>query len=246
MVSLKKKWWIVISVVLVVVLAVFFVAGYFLGNVPLASKLLGTNKPRDLGVNITVDSAYQGIKDLKKPLTPQDVQAIIQNPKAYQTIKATITQEEASSLLAIGDIPDFPFRATQIKFEANGKVEASGVLDIKQLQLALKDVGAASDIVDRVMSFVKNGNYMNFYMEGTCSVVNNRVSANLDQVQIGRINLPDDLVKSNSSVISDGIARTLTANGYNIRSMTISEGKVALDMDRPAASVSPWLKMVQY
>jgi len=79
----------------------------FLGNVPIASKLLGTNKPRDLGVKISIPSAYQGLNDLKKPVTPQDVQAILKNPKSYQTVKATITQEEASSLLAVGDIPDF-------------------------------------------------------------------------------------------------------------------------------------------
>ena len=244
--AMKKKWWIVISVVLFIIVAVFLVAGYFLGNVPIASKLLGTNKPRDLGVKISIPSAYQGLNDLKKPVTPQDVQAILKNPKSYQTVKATITQEEASSLLAVGDIPDFPFRMTQIKFEANGKVEASGVLDIQKLQAALKDVGATSDVVDRVMGFVKNAKYMNFYMEGTCNILNNNVSANLDQVQIGRINLPADLVKNNSSVISDGIARTLTANGYNIRRMTISDGKVDLDMDRPASSVAPWLNMVQY
>jgi hypothetical protein len=243
---MKKKWWILISVVVFLALAIFFVAGYFLGNVPIASKLLGTNKPRNLGVTISIPAAYQGLNDLKKPLTPQAVQSILENPNAYQTVKATLTQEEASSLLAVGDIPDFPFRMTQVKFESNGKVEASGMLDIQKLQAALTDVGATSDILNRVMSVVKNAKYMTFYMEGTCNIINNNVSVNLDQVQLGKINLPADLIKNNSGSISDGIARTLTSNGYNIRTMTISDGKVYLDMDRPTKSVTPWLNMIQY
>ena len=242
---MKKKWWILISVLVFLALAVFFAAGYFLGNVPIASKLLGTNKPRDLGVTISIPAAYQGLNDLKKPLIPQDVQSVLKNPDAYQTVKATLTQEEASSLLAVGNIPDFPLRMTQIKFESNGKVEASGVMDIQKLQTSLVDLGATSDVLNKVMNVVKNAKYMNFYVEGTCNIIDNNVSVNLDQVQLGRINLPSDLIK-NSGSISDGIARTLATNGYNIRAMTILDGKVYLDMDRPADSVTPWLNMIQY
>jgi hypothetical protein len=97
----EEKLIISASVIVVLFLVVFFVAGYFLGNVPLASAMLGSNKPKDPRVKITVDNAYSGMKDLKCPTTPQEVEAIQKNPKSYTTVKATLTQDEASSLFSV-------------------------------------------------------------------------------------------------------------------------------------------------
>jgi hypothetical protein len=77
-------------------------------------------------------------------------------------------------------------------------------------------------------------------------MTNNRPSSQIDSLQIGRINIPTDWVKNNSGSIADNVTARLQANGYNIRSLTITEGKVNLDMDRPVSSVGPWLKMVEY
>jgi hypothetical protein len=46
-----KKLLIIIGVILAVVIVLYFVAGYFLGNLPVASNLLGTNKPRTSALN---------------------------------------------------------------------------------------------------------------------------------------------------------------------------------------------------
>lgn len=241
----SKKWIIWLSVIAVVLIGIYFVAGYFLGNLPIASKLLGTNKAKDLGVAISVQSAQKGLQALHAPLTTADLTAISQNPKSYTTVKTTLTDEQASSLLAIGDIPNFPFRNTQLKFGDGGKVQASGMLDITKLQAALDEVGASGETVDKIMNIAKAAKYMPFYMEGTMSVTNNRVTTAVDQLQMGRINLPNDWVNGNSGSIADGIARTLTSNGYNIRKLTVSQGKIDMDMDRPLSSIEPWLKLVQ-
>lgn len=241
----SKKWIIWLSIIAVVLIGIYFVAGYFLGNLPIASKLLGTNKAKDLGVAISVQSAQQGLQALRGPLTAADLTAITQNPKSYTTVKTTLTDEQASSLLAIGDIPDFPFRNTQLKFGDGGKVQASGILDITKLQAALDDVGASGETVDKIMNIAKAAKYMPFYMEGTMSVTNNRVTTAVDQMQMGRINLPNDWVNGNSGSIADSIARTLTSKGYNIRKLTVTQGKIDMDMDRPLSSIEPWLKLVQ-
>jgi hypothetical protein len=123
---MKKKLIIIVSVIVAVLLIGYFVAGYFLGNVPVASKLLGTNKAKDLGVVISINNAYTGLTDIKCPLTPQGVEDVIKNPKTYTTVKTTLTSDEASSLLALGDIPGFPLRMTQVKFGPNGNIQASG------------------------------------------------------------------------------------------------------------------------
>jgi hypothetical protein len=240
-----KKLVIILSVVAGLAIIIFFVAGYFLGNVPLASSLLGTNKPRNLGVNISVDNAYRGIKDFKCPSTPQDVADIIKNPKSYTTIKTTLTSEEASSLLSLGGIPDCPFKETQIKFGPDGNAQVSGVLDVTALQKFLRNMGVSGDNLDIIMGYVKNAKYLNFYIDANCSVVNNRVTGKINTLQVGRINLPDSVIQNKGS-IANYVSDTLTSNGYNIRNLTISDGKVNIDMDRPLSSVQNWLKFVQY
>jgi hypothetical protein len=240
-----KKLLIIIGVILAVVIVLYFVAGYFLGNLPVASNLLGTNKPKDLGIELTASSALKGIHSLNKPLTVADLESIYNNPESYTKVNASIGEEEASSLLALADLPDFPLRLVQLNFGDNGTVKASGVMDISKLQAALQDYGASGDVVDRIMGIAKTAHYMNFYAEGKCSIKNNNLNVELDKLQLGRIDLPTDFVRDNAESITGYVERSLTDAGYNIRSMTISEGKITFDMDRPVSSISPWLKFVE-
>jgi len=242
---MKKKLIIIASVIVALFLIIFFVAGYFLGNVPLASKLLGTNKSKDLGVVISVDNAYSGLKGMKCPLTPQQVTDIVNNPKIYTTVKTTLTSDEVSSILALGDIPGFPLRTTQIKFGPNGYLQASGIIDTEKLQSFLKEMGASSEVMDKVMGYVKNAKYLNFYADGNLSITNNRLSGDIGSVKIGNISLPSDVLRNSEANIAGAITGGLNKQGYNIRKLTISEGKADVDMDRPLGSVQNWLKFVQ-
>jgi len=240
-----KNLIIVLGVIIGIVLILYFVAGYFLGNLPVASALLGTNKPKDLGIELSTESALAGLQSLNMPLTVDNLEDIYNNPESYTRVNASIGEEEASSLISLGDINDFPFRLVQINFGDDGSVKASGVVDIAVLEAALRDYGASGEVMDRVMGIVKNAEYMNFYMEGNCSIRNNQVDAELDKLQIGRIGLPTDFVQDNAASITGYVERSLTNAGYNIRSMTISEGEVNFDMDRPISNLSPWLKFVE-
>jgi hypothetical protein len=241
-----KKLIIALSVIIGVLLILFFVAGYFLGNVPIASKLLGTNKAKNLGVVVNMDNAYSGLKDISCPLTPQGVKDILNNPASYTTVKTSLTSDEASSLLAIGDVPNFPLRMTQIKFGPNGSFQTSGVVSTEELQKALKQAGVSSDTVDKVMGYVKKVKYFNFYAEGTLSITNNQLTGNISNAKIGNIGVPDDLLSKIDTGVASTVMSKLTQRGYSFRSLTISEGKVAVDMDRPLADLNNWLKFVQY
>ncbi len=243
---MKKKWWITLSVIVVVLLAVYFTAGYFLGNIPVASTLLGTNKPRDLGVEMSIEAAYKALENMDYPTTAEELRAIRNDPSIFTTVTGTLTNEEASSMLSTGLGDDFPFRLTQIKFGPGGSVEAAGVLYTADFQAFLGDLGVSSGVLDTVMSYVKNATSLNYYMNGTCSILNNRIDLQLDSLQIGRINIPESVVQDNLGSIGSYVSNALTSRGYNIRKMTISEGKVDLDMDRPLDSLVPWLDFVQY
>jgi hypothetical protein len=241
-----KKLIIVLSVIIGVALILFFVAGYFLGNVPIASKLLGTNKAKNLGVVVSMDNAYTGLKDIKSPLTPQGVKEILNNPASYTTLKTTLTDDEASSLLALGNVPNFPLRLAQIKFGPNGTFQTSGVIATEELQKALQQAGVSGGTIDKVMGYVKNVKYFNFYAEGSLSITNNQITGSVSNAKIGNIGVPDDLLSKIDAGVASTVMNKVTQMGYNIRSLTISEGKVDVDMDRPLGDLNNWLKFVQY
>ncbi|MFA5309722.1 MAG: hypothetical protein WC370_09610 [Dehalococcoidales bacterium] len=243
---MKKKLIIAFSIIIVLFLAGYFVAGYFLGNVPIASKLLGTNKAKDLGVVIRIDNAYGGLEKINFPLDPQAVEAVVNDPSSYTRLNTSLTSDEASSLLALGDIPGFPLRTTQIKFGPNGSVKASGVINTADLQEALRAGGASSDTIDKIMKYVKMAKYFNFYLEGNISIHNNQISGNLDSVKIGNIGLPGSLVDSIESGFASAVTGMLNDRGYYIRNLSISEDKIDLDMDRTLGGLEYWLKFVQY
>jgi hypothetical protein len=240
----RRKWPFRLGIFVLVLLGMYFAAGYFLGNLPFASKLLGTNTPRDLGVEVSVSSATEGLSALHKPITTADLQGITKNPQLYTKVNGSLTNEQASSMLCLGDIPDFPLKLVQVKFGDNGSVEVSGVLDVVKLQATLKSYGVSGGIIDTIMNIVKNAKWVNVYASGTLSISNNVVTSELKKLEIGRITVPIGWVESNTTSILNSVSSSLTSSGYNIRNMTISQGKVTFDMNRPLSSIDPWLKLV--
>jgi hypothetical protein len=195
-----KKLLVTLGVIAVIALAIFLVAGYFLGNVPLASQLMGTNKPKDLGVELSVDSVYTAMDKMNTPANKADVEAIIKNPASYTKVNTTLTDEEVSSMFSLANIENFPFRTNQIKFGSNGQVEASGTIDTVKLEAFLNDMGVSGSNLDQVMGYVQSAKFINYYFDGTCSVTNNNVSLNIDELKLGNISVPDDLLSQSENI----------------------------------------------
>jgi hypothetical protein len=234
-----------IGVALLFLLTLYFVAGYFLGNLPVASRLLGTNKPKDLGVELSVSSAFEGLSNLNHPTTNSELQAIVGNPAIFTSVKGSLNNAQASSMITT---TDFPIKLVQIKFNDAGKVETSGVIDIKGLQVMMREMGATNEAINTVMDYISNVDWMIYYISGEFNIVNNRVSMDIEKIELGRISVPDKLreqLDDNMGSVENYISNALTSQGFNIRELSISDGQVNLDMDRPLNSLGPWLKYVQ-
>ena len=87
----------VVLIIAIVLLVLYLIAGYFIVGLPVASKIMGSNNPVDFGVEISVDSAYQGLDALGQPTTVEELQEIVDNPGSLGTVQTTLTEEEASS-----------------------------------------------------------------------------------------------------------------------------------------------------
>lgn len=230
---------------LILGIGALFAAGYFLGNVPIISDLLGTNEQRDLGVELSVESSYSGLDALNHPVTVEDLREIVANPQSFTSAHTTLTEEEVSSLLAIGHIPNFPFRTIQLDFGADGTVRSSGVLDTQTLQALIDDVGISNETIDKIMGYVKTGRYVNYYVKGKCGIINNQLSLEIDKLEFGRVPFPGDFVENELTVVGYDVTSYLNTQGFNIRKLAISDGQIELDLDRPLSSIKPWLHFVR-
>jgi len=237
-----KKAAIVVAVVFV---GLYLVAGYFIGGLPVASEIMGSNDPVDLGVEISVDGAYQGLDALGQPTTVEELQEIVDNPDSFGTVQTMLSEEEASSLMALNNAPDFPARLTQIKFNDDGTMESSGMIWLDKFPAFLARNGVSSEGVEKVMGYIGFMDSTTYYMKGTFSINNNNVDLNMDSVKVGRISIPTGVMNDNKGSVENTLSNILTNNGYNIRNMSISDGKVNIDMDQPLGSIVPWLHFIQ-
>lgn len=237
-----KKAAIIVAVVLLVL---YLIAGYFIGGLPVASKVMGSNKPVDLGIEISVDGAYQGLDAMGQPTTVEELQEIVDNPDSFGTVQTTLTEEEASSLMALNNAPDFPARLTQIKFNDNGTMESSGIIWLDKFPAFLARNGVSSEGIEKVMGYIGFMDSTTYYIKGTFSISNNNVDLDMDSVKVGRINIPTGVINDNRGSVENTVSNILTNNGYNIRSLYVSDGKVNVDMDQPLGSIVPWLHYVQ-
>ena len=237
-----KKAAIVIAVIFLVL---YLVAGYFIGGLPVVSKIMGSNEPLDLGVEISVDDAYQGLDALGQPTTVEELQEIADNPDSFGTVQTTLTEEEASSLIALNNAPDFPARLTQIKFNDDGTIESSGIIWLDKFPAFLSRNGVSSKGIEKVMGYVGFMDSTTYYMKGTFSISNNNVDLNMDSVKVGRVSIPAGVINDNKGSVENTVSDIFTNNGYYIRSLYVSDGKVNIDMDQPLGSIVPWLGYVQ-
>lgn len=57
---------------------------------PVASALLGTNKPRDLGIELSTESALAGLQSLNMPFSVDELENIYNNPDLYTRVNTSI------------------------------------------------------------------------------------------------------------------------------------------------------------
>ena len=191
--------------VIVLVLLSVLVLGY-LGFVPIVSDLMGTNKPKDLGVSYSQTNYASGMDKVPGAivLNPEYLCATCEYTSTGSVaVNTAFTQEEFTAMMNKRNSTVGPLRDAQFKFNADGTVEASGLL-----------------IDPRITGPV--------YVKGRIDYANGKSAAlKLDSAQIGNLELPQDQAEIAEQITNDIIQKTFAQNpGLSITSISIEEGKV--------------------
>jgi hypothetical protein len=223
-----------LGIIVVVLLVAVLVLGY-LGFVPGLSDLMGSTKPRDLGVKYTSAdlssiNSKVGVTYTTLPgSTPAAQSEIVSGSKALQT---QVTQEEITALVNdhSGKWKAYPVSDAQVKINQDGTMEMSGVLRMDRLDNYVAATGATGEQVQQVLTTAKSlGSNPRFYGKWDIDVTNGQVTGNIDQITIGNLDLPQDQVQANKALILQAIQGRLHELNINAKTITVSNGKLVFD-----------------
>jgi len=187
---------LLLLVLLLIIGVVFFIS--YLGFVPGLSSILGADKPKDLGVKYTKE-------DLKTVRAKSQIQYKIlpDNPSPLLTrrfdgkrdVSTQFTSAEITATMNNRPWKYWPYRNVQVKFNADGSGEISGVF----LKDKLAGYGAAISAPTQAIDFATKFLPANpvFYVKLKASLVNNKIAVFEPQTfEIGRIPMPLNLFLS--------------------------------------------------
>ena len=218
----------------VFVLLIVLALGY-MGFMPGVSAIFGSSTPKDLGVRYTAQDFknVQAIMGGNLQVLPADTPS--NNSIQYFGLKhvsVSFSNEELTAIANNGKWKYRPTRDVQIKISPNGTVEMSGIIIKDNVGTVAQVYGYTADDLksaESAIGFIP-GN-PTFYVKGTASVVNNQISINIDELQIGKIDAKNLITSDQAqSIIDNGISNV---PGLNIQSLTFSDGKLNFNGTMP-------------
>jgi hypothetical protein len=198
------------------------------GLFPPLAKIFNTDKPRDLAITFTPQDYNLAASDwiLSMPLPATNT---IQESVKYEGLKNTdfsINSSQLTSVVQHNKWTFEPVSSVQIKINPDGTAEASGILHIDRVLPFISLTHSTKQVEEAIAKYHIGGNPP-FYIKGNVSITNNEVTLSPLKVEIGRISIPDNLVKDNTENASTFIEARLSAvKGLYIKSLNLDNGKL--------------------
>lgn len=242
--SKKRRRGLRIALIIVAVLLIIpiLVAGW-LGFVPGLSSVFGATKPRDLGVRYT-EADYAAFQE-KASVTFQDFANAPNNPAqpdkkvvfsgAEQQDNLRLTQEEITAAVNSTNWLWMPIKNAQVRLSGN-TVEVSGNLNVAYLDKFIPFIGGVGYSQEDVNTAVDWGkrfvNNAPVYIKANASVSNNQLSFQLQEAQVGRFNVPQDIA---SRVLGTGSSNALKKTpNLDIQSAQIVDSAITFSGTHPS------------
>lgn len=173
------------------VAAIIFGLGY-VGYIPAIANLLGTNKPRDLGIRFTEKDRVEahtksGVQYGTLPASTSDAFSIQRFGK--HNVDTSWTSAQASALMNNRPWKYWPYKDVQVKFNADGSAEVSGGLNKAVVPSYAAAIGIPKVAVEFAMKLFPPTPV--FYLKMKASLIDNKVDIFEPQAfQLNRIPLP--------------------------------------------------------
>lgn len=209
---------------------VFVVVLGYLGLIPQIAKILGSDKPRDLGVTYT-DKILLETREKSgveiKTLTPAENPVATISYMGKHAVDGSFSSEELTA--AVNNRPWIynPVERVQIKISGD-ELEASGYLLTDRILGFVTATGGAKFDISLIMKYLKlPGGKIPFYVKTSGEMKDNNLSLNVSSLEAGRLPVPLTFINKFKPQIIEFIEeRVIFARGTSIESLTLADGKM--------------------
>jgi hypothetical protein len=176
-------------------------------------------QPKDLGIkrDSSLVAAFKQRNNMS--VTPTDIKV---------ELNTDMTSEEITAVFTLWQEKDknFPLRDVQVKFNNDGTAEATGYLKIGNAINLAKNLGYSESDIEKGKKYIKyvSGD-LPFYVAGTGNMINNTISLNPSNFQIGKVTVPEAITTSATALVEDMIKRRINQiGGADIKEASIKSG----------------------
>lgn len=195
-------------IVFLIVIAGLVIGAAYTGFVPVLSPLLGTDKPRDLGIKYT-KADYENIMSQTKFKLDNsagfDSNTMITYSPNKIKIEGSFTQEQVSALINLDHASGYPVSNAQIKINADGTLEGAAQVGVNNY---------------------KGYSFHNaVYVKGKIDVTSTKtLRLNPEKLEVGRMPVP--INEKAKNIVETAINEKLNSiPGLAIESVTFENGK---------------------
>lgn len=239
------------TIILIIIIVVVALCGgiFFWGYTQLKSglSLFGKLSNSDLGVTWSAEDAklfQEKIGTSATTLTIEECSKVgatcVSGSTTYsgtQTINTTITNAEGTALINewIKLSPNAPFTSAQMRVNADGTVDFSGIVDMNRVKNYARVSGVPQETIDLVSKYVGVlGASFPINASGKLTIKNNQVDANFSSVKVGFIQVPADILTSNKTTVDSFIEdRFKVVKGMSIEELSFADGKTTFKGTMP-------------
>lgn len=190
------------------------------GFVPIVSDLMGTSKPRDLGVTFSEANYASGIAKVQgaKVLNPEYLCIGCEyTSNGSVPTKATFTASEFTAMLnkrndgTIGPASDI-----QIKFNSDGTIETSAMVDTTGME-GVPEIKGPMYAKGKIDSFTSKS-----------------ITLDLESAEFGRVGVPSDQMPQVEQEVNNALKKVFEQNpGLSINDIKVTESGVVFDGTLP-------------
>lgn len=228
--KIMKKFLLGILITLIIVVLAPLTA---LGLVPGLSTVFGAGQ-KDFGIKITkedskaaIDKVGVEIVSLPKGTEAKDDFKL----EGKKDVDFTLDSKELTAHSNYRPWKNFPVKNMQIRINADGTVESSGILVVSKAVPYAMALGYSQEQIREAMEKYNIPSFeVPFYVKGNGGITNNNVTVNASIVKVGAVPIPENIVaQANSeaeSVLEDIIQKH--SENLNYENLSFSDGKMHL------------------
>lgn len=213
-------------------IGIFIFAG--LGYLAYSLGIIGTPKPKDLGV--TYSAADLTAADTKSQVvTTISAGATTISYEGSHSISKNFTAQELTAVANERTWSNLPFSNVQIRINPDNTIEFSGNVATAKLADYLVAVGGLSrDMAEKIKGYVPVQGNPSFYLHTSGKIINNQTSLAVSSVQIGPVSIPDNYINQYQPMVTKFINDRIAAwSGMQVNSLTFSGGQLVFEGNLP-------------